>query len=111
MTENPEEDFATLFAASVQTRRFEHGQAVDGTIVAIGPEFAFVDVGAKGEATLALSELANDDGVVDAKVGDRLQATVVSTAGGIVLSRKLQRGAASARQLEDAFRSGLPVEG
>jgi small subunit ribosomal protein S1 len=31
--------------------------------------------------------------------------------GGIVLSRRLQRGAASRRQLENAFRAGLPVEG
>src|SRR5262245_1119573 len=35
----------------------------------------------------------------------------VSTAGGLRLSRKLAFGAASARQLEDAFHSGLPVEG
>src|SRR5262245_10572949 len=36
---------------------------------------------------------------------------VVSTAGGLTLSRKLVRGAATARQLEDAFQAGLPVEG
>jgi small subunit ribosomal protein S1 len=36
---------------------------------------------------------------------------VVSTAGGLTLSRKLARGAATLRQLEDAFHSGLPVEG
>lgn len=44
-------------------------------------------------------------------VGDRIQATVVSTDGGLALSRKLARGAATNRQLEDAFRAGLPVEG
>jgi small subunit ribosomal protein S1 len=106
-----EEDFAAMFAASVQTKRFENGQSIEGTIVAIGPEAAFVNVGAKGEATIALDELRNDDGAVEAVVGDRIQATVVSTTGGIALSRRLQRGAATARQLEDAFRSGLPVEG
>jgi small subunit ribosomal protein S1 len=36
---------------------------------------------------------------------------VVSTEGGLTLSRKLARGAATHRQLEDAFRAGLPVEG
>ena len=36
---------------------------------------------------------------------------VVSTKGGLTLSRKLARGAATDRQLEDAFRAGLPVEG
>ena len=106
-----EEDFATMFAASVQTRRLQTGQSVEGVIVAIGPEVALVDVGAKSEAVLAIGELKNDEGVVDAKVGDRLQATVVSTTGGLTLSRRLQRGAATRRQLEDAFRAGLPVEG
>jgi small subunit ribosomal protein S1 len=106
-----EEDFATLFAASAQTRRFQNGQTVDATIVAMGPEVAFVDVGAKGEATIDLDELKNDDGVVEAKIGDRIQATIVSTTGGVKLSRKLQRGAATRRQVEDAFRAGLPVEG
>jgi small subunit ribosomal protein S1 len=36
---------------------------------------------------------------------------VVSTTGGLTLSRRLARGAATARQLEDAFQAGLPVEG
>jgi small subunit ribosomal protein S1 len=36
---------------------------------------------------------------------------VVSTEGGLTLSRRLARGAATARQLEDAFHAGLPVEG
>src|SRR5690554_1858497 len=82
-----EEDFAALFEASLKTKRLATGQTVEGTIVAIGPEVALVDV------------------------GDRIQATIVSMAGGITLSRRLQRGAASRRQVEDAFRSGLPVEG
>jgi small subunit ribosomal protein S1 len=106
-----EEDFAALFEASFKARRFESGQVIEGPIVAIGPEVAFVDVGAKGEATIELDELRNEDGALEVAVGDRIQATVVATAGGLRLSRKLQRGAATARQLEDAFRAGLPVEG
>jgi small subunit ribosomal protein S1 len=106
-----EEDFATLFAASVQTKRLKNGQTVDGVIVTIGPEVALVDVGAKSEAAIAIGELKNDDGAIDVKVGDRIQATVVSTAGGLTLSRRLQRGAATRRQIEDAFRAGLPVQG
>jgi small subunit ribosomal protein S1 len=107
----PDEDFATLFEASVKTTRLAPGQTIDGTIVAIGADVAFVNVGGKGEATIDLSELRSDDGALDVKVGDRITATVMSTSGGLTLSRKLQRGAATARQLEDAFRAGLPVEG
>lgn len=110
MTE-PDEDFAALFEASLKATRFEKGQTVEGTIVAIGPEVAFVGVGGKSEATIAVDELKNDDGVLEAAVGDRIQATVVSTAGGLVLSRRLLRGAATERQLEEAFQAGLPVEG
>jgi small subunit ribosomal protein S1 len=107
----PDEDFAAMFEASFQAKRVENGQTIEGTIVAIGPEVAFVDVGGKGEATIDVAELKDDEGDLEVAVGDRIQATVVSTAGGLTLSRKLARGAATDRQLENAFRSGLPVEG
>ena len=110
MTE-PEEDFAAMFEASLKAKRFERGDSIEGTIVAIGPEVAFVNVGGKGEAVIDLEELKNDNGEVEAAVGDRIQAMVVSTEGGLQLSTKLARSAASAAQLEDAYRSGLPVEG
>jgi small subunit ribosomal protein S1 len=105
------EDFAAMFEASLQAKRIERGQTIEGTIVAIGPEVAFVDVGSKGEATIEIGELKDADGVLEVAVGDRIQAMVVSTAGGLSLSRKLVRGAATDRQLEDAFHTGLPVEG
>ena len=107
----PDEDFAAMFEASQKARRIERGQTIEGTIVAIGPEVAFVDVGGKGEATIDVAELKDENGALEVAVGDRVQAVVTSTAGGLTLSRRLARGAATARQLEDAFRSGLPVEG
>ena len=91
---DPSEDFATMFEASVKAKRFDKGQMIEGTIVGIGPEVAFVDVGGKGEATVEVSELKDDDGRLEVKVGDRIQAMVVSTSGGITLSRRLARGAA-----------------
>src|SRR5687768_15347126 len=105
------EDFAALFEASLKAKRIRQGQTIEGTIVAIGPEVAFVDVGGKGEATIEVAELKDADGDIQVSVGDRIQAVVVSTSGGLTLSRKLARGAATLRQLEDAFESGLPVEG
>ncbi len=110
MTE-PTEDFAAMFEASIKAKRVREGQTVEGRIVAIGPEVAFVDVGGKGEATIDIAELKDEEGDVDVSVGDTVRAVVVSTAGGLQLSMKLARGAATDRQLEDAFRSGLPVEG
>jgi small subunit ribosomal protein S1 len=111
VSEPEEEDFETLFEASVKARRVEKGQIIEGTIVAIGAEVALVSVGGKSEATIDIDELKDDEGDVEVSVGDRIQAMVVSTAGGLVLSRRLALGAATARQLEDAFQAGLPVEG
>ena len=106
-----EEDFAAMFEASVKARQFDLGQTIEGTIVAFGPKVAFVNVGGKGEAEIDLAELKDADGDVEVSVGDHIQAMVVSTSGGIVLSRKGVRNAATQRELEDAFRAGLAVEG
>jgi small subunit ribosomal protein S1 len=107
----PDEDFAAMFEASLQAKRIARGQTIEGTIVSIGREVALVDVGSKGEAAIEIAELKDADGHLEVAVGDRITATVVSTSGGLTLSRKLVRGAATARQLEDAFRTGLPVQG
>jgi len=106
-----EEDFAAMFEASVKARQFSRGQAVEGTVVAIGPKVAFVNIGGKGEAEIDVAELKDADGDIDVSVGDRLQAMVVSTSGGIMLSRKGVRNAATQRELEDAYNAGLAVEG
>lgn len=109
--DQPDEDFGALFEASLKTKRFETGQTIEGTVVAIGPEVAFVDVGGKGEAIVDVDELKDADGRIEVSVGDRIQAMVLSTEGGLKLSRRVALGAATARQLEDAFRAGVPVEG
>jgi small subunit ribosomal protein S1 len=106
-----DEDFAAMFEASVKPRRFERGQTIEGTIVAIGAEVAFVNVGGKGEATIDIAELRDDDGALEVAVGERIQAIVVSTSPQLALSRKLARRAVTDRQLEDAFHARLPVEG
>jgi len=106
-----EEDFASMFEASLQARHLEKGETVEGMIVAIGREVAFVDVGGKGEAVIDVEELKNSEGGIEAAVGDPIQAMVTSTAGGVKLSRRLLKAAASDRQIEEAFHSGLPVEG
>ena len=106
-----EEDFATMFEASVKARRVEQGQTIEGTVVAIGSEVALVGIGGKSEAQIDVAELKDEDGDIDVSIGDRIQAVVVSTRGGIILSRKGVRNAATQREMEDAFDSGLAVEG
>src|SRR5205085_8058087 len=107
----PEEDFASMFEASQKTKRVAKGQTVEGAIVAIGAKVAFVNVGGKGEAMIDIAELKNEDGALEFAVGDRIQAVVISTEGGLTLSRRLVRGAATNKRLEEAYNSRLPVEG
>ena len=111
MDEPEEEDFATMFEASERSRQLKRGQTIEGIVVAIGDETALIDVGGKSEAVIDVSELKDEQGHLEVAVGDRIPATVVSGAGGLKLSRRLALGAATARQLEDAFHAGLPVEG
>ena len=106
-----EDDFATMFEASIKARQVEQGQTVEGTIVAFGSDVAFISIGGKSEAQLDLAELKDDAGHVEVSIGDRIQARVVSTRGGITLSRKGVRNAATQRELEHAFETGVAVEG
>ncbi|MFL6280445.1 MAG: 30S ribosomal protein S1 [Vicinamibacterales bacterium] len=106
-----EEDFASMFEASEKARRFERGQMVEGIVVGIGADVAFVSIGGKSEAQIDVAELKDERGTFEVSVGDRLQARIVSTSGGIVLSRKGVRNAATQRELEEAFSAGIGVEG
>ena len=106
-----EEDFAAMFEASEKARRFERGQTVEGIVVAFGEEVAFVSIGGKSEAQIDLAELKDADGAFDVAIGDRLHAKIISTSGGIVLSRKGVRNAATQRELDEAYRAGIAVEG
>ena len=109
--EEEEEDFARMLEESLQPKSLREGEPVEGKIVALGSDVAFVDVGGKGEATIDLAELADPDAGVEVKVGDTVKAIVISTSGGIKLSHKLAQSAATREALNRAFQSGLPVEG
>jgi len=105
------EEFARMMEESLAPKFHKEGETVEGTIVALGAEVAFVDIGGKGEATIDIEELVDPDSDVQVKVGDTVKAVVVSTVGGLRLSHKLARGALTRQRLNDAFRAGLPVEG
>ena len=114
MPEVQDESFAALFAASGTGdqgfRRFEVGQKVSGQIVQITGERAFLDLGGKGEGMIELNELKDKDGALLVGLGEVIDAFVLSTGGGIVLTKALTRGA-QREFLQEACQSGIPVEG
>jgi small subunit ribosomal protein S1 len=109
MTES--EDFATLFAQHEARRTLEKGQLVKGRVIQITAEHVFVDVGGKGEAWIDRAELADAEGQLRVKVGDEVEATVVSTGDEIRLSHRLRQGAQAREALAMAAETGVPVEG
>jgi len=111
------ETFAEMFEQSVKSgevpgRKLPRvGEKVKGKIFQLGAETAFVTIG-KHEAMIELDELKDEEGILRFGVGDEVEGHVIETgAKGIVLSRKLPKGAASLARLADAKAMGLPVEG
>ncbi|MDY7093364.1 MAG: S1 RNA-binding domain-containing protein [Acidobacteriota bacterium] len=117
---NDEQDFGALLAefeagtGDRRDRKVKIGEKVQGTIVAVGEDNVFVDVGTKAEASLALDEVRDDEGEITVAVGDEIEALVVTLdreTGAPVLRLKAGRGAAAAEELRQAYAARVPVEG
>src|SRR5437870_1060903 len=72
-----EEDFATMFEASLKERGGEgllkEGEIVKGTVVQITKEYAVVDIGYKSEGQVPIAEFTNAKGEVMLKPGDTVE--------------------------------------
>lgn len=91
--------------------RLKQGEKVTGEILSIGNECAFVDVGASIDGIVELSELMDAERRLTCAVGDKVDLYVVKISDhGIRLSRSVS-GQGGKEELENAYRSGLPVEG
>lgn len=112
----PAEDFGALLRASTTVGRVAVGQVIAAEILSIGKEESFVSTGTPSDGTVPTADLKGTDGVLKYKVGEFIQAKVVSTKGGQIRLRK--EGASSTvatadgdMSLEDAFDMEIPVEG
>ena len=87
------------------------GDKIEGTIIQIGDEDAFIDYGGRSELPLSTAELKNEDGTVTAQVGDKITAYVTGKDKEmrLVLKHKVQSRDTS--MIEEAFSSGLPLTG
>jgi len=111
--EQNDDSFAALLEESMSgATRLEPGQKINAGILQIGPEWVFLDVGQKGEGVLDVKELRDDEGHVSVQVGDTLSAYFVSSAGGeLRFTTRLGGGDSGTAQLEEAWRSAIPVDG
>jgi small subunit ribosomal protein S1 len=110
-----DEDFAAMFAASEGSKRSKRpkvGDLVKGTIVTLGKDAVFVDLGGKAEGQLDRAQVSDNEGKLLVKVGDVIEARVASDAGGVLsLRTKLGRGPEARAELAQAQELGIPVEG
>ena len=108
-----EQSFAELFEQSHQEPVWlKPGQKVEARIVKISPEWVFLDLGGKNEGYLDKKELLNEAGDLTFKEGDTIRAYFLSSRQSEKLfTTKIGAGDAGRIYLEDAWQSGIPVEG
>jgi len=108
-----DETFADLFQDKPLSRKtLQPGNRVEATVVGISGENIFLDAGGKSEGILNAAELRNEEGELTVAVGDRMQVFFLASRGGeMIFTTRLGSGQTSSRELEEAFLSGIPVEG
>ena len=86
-----DEDFAAMFAESLKKEEVKEGEILRGTVIAVGKDYAIVDIGYKSEGQVPLEEFRGADGQIDVKAGDTVDVLLESRendAGMCVLSKE-----------------------
>lgn len=91
---------------------YEPGQLVETEVVAISGDTIFIDLGLKSEGFLDTAELCDENGNCTVKEGDKIKVYFVGGKNGeLHFTTKLAGQKADKNILENAFKSGIPVEG
>ncbi|MBU4120942.1 MAG: 30S ribosomal protein S1 [Pseudomonadota bacterium] len=111
--EGDEKSFAELLGESEPDCGWlKPGQRVEAVIVKVTPEWVFIDVGGKHEGYLDRREFIDAEGNLTVKEGQTIRAYFLSSQHNEKLfTTKVGAGEAGRAFLEDAWRSGIPVEG
>src|SRR5262245_58618367 len=86
-----DEDFAAMLAESFSQDDVKEGEILRGTVIAVGKDYAIVDVGYKSEGQVPLEEFRTADGSIGVKPGDVVDVLLESRendAGMCVLSKE-----------------------
>lgn len=108
------ESFAELFEQSLEQTDLRPGSIVTAQIVAIDGDNVIVNAGLKSEAVIPLEQFKDEQGNVDANVGDEIDVAldaVEDGSGETRLSREKAKRASAWRILEAAFEGAETVNG
>lgn len=111
---NPDDDFAALLERSLlDAAPLKPGEQIAATVLQVGAEWVFLDVGQKGEGVLDVKELLDGDGRPTVAPGERLTVYFLGRSADELrfTTRIGGRSGAGTAHLEEAWRSGIPVEG
>ncbi len=110
MTEN----FADLFAESLQNLNMKPGAIVKATVIAIEADFIIVNANLKSEGVIPRSQFVGDDGELTVKIGDEVKVSLEAVEDGFgatQLSREKAKRSEAWEVLATAFEKGEIVEG
>ena len=113
------ESFEDLLKQLDQSRPAKQGEPkvgdmVRGTIVSIGEDVAFIDLGGKTEGRMEVAALRNPEGEITAAVGDVVEAAVTgkdADSGYLILGSQHGHKYHGLEEVRHAYSQGLPVSG
>ena len=108
------ESFAALFEESLEHQEMRQGEVITAEIVGIDHNFVTVNAGLKSESLIPIEEFKNDQGEIEAKVGDFVSVAIESIEDGFgatKLSRERAKKLAAWLDLEAAMNEGRIVTG
>ena len=108
-----EESFADLFESysAGMNEDIRVGDKIQGKIISISDNAAFVDTGTKADGIVELEELKDKDGELPYAVGDTLELFVVAANESEIRLSKAIAGIGGLTMLKDAYANAIPVEG
>ena len=114
-TQSPEiENFAIMFEESLQRQEMRAGEVITAEVTRIDHNFVVVNAGLKSESYISIDEFKNDQGEVEATVGDYVSVAIESLEDGYgetKLSREKAKRLAAWISLEKSMEEGEIVEG
>jgi small subunit ribosomal protein S1 len=116
MSANPiiQESFADLFEESLARQEMRQGEVITAEVVRIDQNFVVVNAGLKSESYIDREEFLNDQGVLEANIGDFVQVAIEQLENGFGetrLSRDRAKRVAAWNYLETALNEGTLVTG
>jgi small subunit ribosomal protein S1 len=108
------ESFASLFEESLEHQEMRQGEVITAEIIDIDSNFVTVNAGLKSESLIPVEEFKNDQGEIEAKIGDFVAVAIESIEDGFgatKLSRERAKKLAAWLDLEAAMNEGRIVTG